>query len=67
MKSREFDESDLVHATEPHYCWKCPGCGASRDNVASVIDEVRGVYMAPRCDRCNTFMAPVNHRPRSPS
>ncbi len=54
--------SQLVHCTEPHYAWRCPGCWLRLD--LKFGDERANSGKAPRCKRCNQFTAPINGEPK---
>lgn len=57
FKQGRFRAEDLVPCTEAIYRWGCPGCYA--ELTLKRGDARATAELAPRCDRCGDFMAPI--------
>jgi hypothetical protein len=64
LKRGSFRPEDLVLVTEPIYQWGCPGCYAKL--MLKREDPRASGELAPRCERCGTFMCAFPDDDRDP-
>ena len=58
ITSMRVPASELVRSFAQHHAWRCTGC---LEQLSLAHHDPRlGSGTAPKCDRCGTFMAPVN-------